>query len=51
MLIGCMRISKADGSQTTDLQLDVLIAAGVNPVHIYEDAACPRTASASRSRW
>lgn len=39
MLIGYMRISKADGSQTTDLQLDALIAAGVNPEHIYEDAA------------
>ena len=39
MLIGYMRISKADGSQTTDLQLDALIAAGVDPENIYEDSA------------
>ncbi|WP_319586491.1 recombinase family protein [uncultured Desulfobulbus sp.] len=37
MLIGYMRVSKADGSQSTDLQHDALIAAGVNPAHIYED--------------
>jgi DNA invertase Pin-like site-specific DNA recombinase len=39
MLIGYMRISKADGSQTTDLQLDALTEAGVDPEHIYEDTA------------
>lgn len=39
MLIGYMRVSKADGSQTSDLQRDALIAAGVNSVHIYEDRA------------
>lgn len=39
MLIGYMRISKADGSQTTDLQFDALVAAGVDPEHIYEDSA------------
>lgn len=32
MLIGYMRVSKADGSQATDLQRDALIAAGVDPV-------------------
>ncbi|KAA0895468.1 recombinase family protein [Oryzomonas rubra] len=37
MLIGYMRVSKSDGSQTTDLQHDALIAAGVNPEHIYQD--------------
>ena len=37
MLIGYMRVSKADGSQSTDLQHDALIAAGVNPARIYED--------------
>jgi DNA invertase Pin-like site-specific DNA recombinase len=31
MLIGYMRVSKADGSQATDLQRDALIAAGVDP--------------------
>ena len=39
MLIGYMRISKADGSQTTDLQFDALLAAGVASEHIYEDTA------------
>ena len=39
MLIGYMRVSKADGSQTTDLQRDALIAAGVAADHIYEDRA------------
>ena len=34
-----MRISKSDGSQTTNLQFDALVAAGVDPEHIYEDAA------------
>jgi len=39
MLIGYMRVSKADGSQTTDLQRDALIVAGVDEDHIYEDKA------------
>ena len=39
MLIGYMRVSKSDGSQTCDLQRDALIAAGVDPSHIYEDQA------------
>ncbi|WP_099299363.1 recombinase family protein [Corynebacterium dentalis] len=38
-LIGYMRVSKSDGSQTTDLQRDALIAAGVDPGHLYEDKA------------
>ena len=38
-LIGYMRVSKADGSQTTDLQRDALIAAGVDPDNLYEDKA------------
>lgn len=37
MLIGYMRVSKADGSQITDLQRDALIAAGVSVEQIYED--------------
>ena len=37
MLIGYMRVSKADGSQVTDLQRDALVAAGVDPLHLYED--------------
>jgi len=34
-----MRVSKIDGSQTTDLQRDGLLAAGVSPTHLYEDHA------------
>jgi len=37
MFIGYMRVSKADGSQATDLQRDALVAAGVDPDHLYED--------------
>jgi hypothetical protein len=37
MLIGYMRVSKADGSQGTDLQRDALVAAGVDPAHLYDD--------------
>lgn len=39
MLIGYMRVSKADGSQVLDLQKDALIAAGVEADHIYQDMA------------
>ena len=39
MLIGYTRVSKADGSQSLDLQRDALIAAGVAAVAIYEDEA------------
>ncbi len=39
MLIGYMRVSKADGSQVLDLQRDALQVAGVTVEHIYEDFA------------
>lgn len=42
MLIGYMRVSKSDGSQTTNLQQDALIAAGVKEDNIYEDRASGR---------
>ena len=42
MLIGYMRVSKADGSQTTDLQRDALIEAKVDPQHLYEDCISGR---------
>jgi hypothetical protein len=39
MLLGSMRVSKSDGSQTLDLQRDALLAAGVAPERLYEDRA------------
>jgi DNA invertase Pin-like site-specific DNA recombinase len=39
VLIGYMRVSKADGSQGLDLQRDALLAAGVKPSQLYEDQA------------
>jgi DNA invertase Pin-like site-specific DNA recombinase len=39
MLIGYARVSKADGSQSSDLQRDALRAAGVQPERLYEDRA------------
>lgn len=39
MLVGYMRVSKADGSQNTDLQRDALLEAGVEENQIYEDFA------------
>ena len=42
MQIGYMRVSKADGSQTLDLQRDALLAAGIEADFIYEDLASGR---------
>lgn len=39
MLVGYMRVSKADGSQSVALQRDALIADGVDQKHLYEDHA------------
>ena len=39
MLIGYARVSKADGSQSLDLQRDALQAAGVDAGHVYHDFA------------
>ncbi|RAL94817.1 MULTISPECIES: recombinase family protein [Hyphomicrobiales] len=39
MLIGYMRVSKVDGSQSLDLQRDSLVQAGVDPNNIYQDLA------------
>ena len=38
-LIGDARVSKADGSQSLDLQRDALRAAGVDAGHVYHDVA------------
>lgn len=42
MLIGYIRVSKADGSQTTHLQRDALAAAGIGDAQLYEDLASGR---------
>lgn len=39
MLVGYIRVSKADGSQSLDLQRDALVEAGVEPEAIYDDHA------------
>jgi DNA invertase Pin-like site-specific DNA recombinase len=39
MRIGYARISKTDGSQALDLQIDALVKSGVIPNHIYSDKA------------
>jgi DNA invertase Pin-like site-specific DNA recombinase len=39
VLIGYVRVSKSDGSQSTDLQRDALLAAGVKEDYIYQDFA------------
>lgn len=44
MLLGYMRVSKSDGSQTTDLQHDALLEAGVSEDRIYLDTASGKTA-------
>jgi DNA invertase Pin-like site-specific DNA recombinase len=42
MLIGYMRVSKSDGTQTLDLQRDALLAAGVAAERLYADRASGR---------
>ena len=39
MLVGYMRVSRDHDRQTTDLQRDALLAAGVEPRHLFEDKA------------
>lgn len=39
MLVGYMRVSSDSDRQTTDLQRDVLLAAGVDARHLFEDHA------------
>ena len=42
LMIGYARVSKADGTQLLDLQLDALLEAGVDTDRIYEDRASGR---------
>lgn len=44
MLIGYLRVSKSDGTQTTEPQRDALLAAGVAAEHLYVDHASGRRA-------
>lgn len=37
MLVGYMRVSSDSDRQSTDLQRDALLAAGVDPRHLFED--------------
>ena len=46
MLIGYTRVSKADGSQSLELQRDALQAAGVDAGHVYHDVATSADARA-----
>ena len=39
MLVGYMRVSSDNDRQTTDLQRDALISAGVDPRNLFEDKA------------
>ncbi len=39
MLVGYMRVSSDSDRQSTDLQRDALLAAGVDPRHLFEDRA------------
>ena len=43
MLIGYVRVSKSDGSQTLSPQRDALLATGVEPERVYEDLASGRS--------
>jgi len=42
MLIGYVRVSKSDGSQTLAPQRDAMLQAGVAPERIYQDLASGR---------
>ena len=41
-MVGYMRVSKTDGSQTVELQRDALLDAGVDAAHLYDDHASGR---------
>ena len=42
MLLGYARVSKNDGSQALDLQIDALVQAGVQAAYLYKDLASGR---------
>ena len=48
MRIGYARVSKADGSQSLNLQRDALRAAGVDAGHVYHDCASGVSATPSQ---
>jgi hypothetical protein len=51
VLIGYMRISKADGSQTLDLQRDALLAAGFAALAEFEHALIVERTMQSATGW
>jgi hypothetical protein len=46
-----MRVSKTDGSQTSDPQRDVLVEAGVDDGRLYEDRESGRRDDRSGLAW
>ena len=52
MLDGYARVSKADGSQSLDLQRHALRSEGIDDAaHLYHDFASGKTAPGSRRRY
>lgn len=43
MLVGYLRVSKAEGSQTLDLHRDALLATGASAEQLYDDRVSGRT--------
>ena len=50
MLVGYMRVSSDPDRQTTDLQRDALLSAGVDSRHLFEDHA-PAAKDDARADW
>ena len=51
MLVGYMRISTSETRQSTDLQRDALIAAGIDPRNIYDDVASGAKVDRPGLKW
>ena len=51
MLIGYMRVSKADGSQVLDLQRDALIGGGVSSDYLYDMKITPPANAMTGLGW
>jgi hypothetical protein len=51
MLVGYMRVSSDTDRQTTDLQRDALMAAGVDSRHLFEVMMCGLIWWATKVKW